>query len=85
MVMRKGPNPKSQTPNEREKGDVSAEAMSLARAVDRVCKRPGRYVVVIEVGEKGRGGWQVEVGRLELLYQLSRERNGLSVTGDSIE
>jgi hypothetical protein len=51
-------------------GDVSAEAMRLARAIDRTCRLPGRYTITIIIPPHLGTPWSAEITRVESLQQL---------------
>ena len=55
------------THSSRPCSDTSAQARGLARLVDRACRRPGRYLILLDVPDPRRRPWRVEIGRLDVL------------------
>jgi hypothetical protein len=53
---------------------ASRRALRLARTIDRVCRVPGRYVIVIDVPAHRRAEWSVEVARLEIIARWAAGR-----------
>ena len=49
------------------KEDISKQALSVARVLDRVCRLPGTYVLTIEIPAPRRKPWRVRLSRVELL------------------
>lgn len=47
--------------------DISPQALSVARVLDRVCRLPGTYVLTIEIPAPRRKPWRVRLSRVELL------------------
>ena len=65
--------------------DISKQARRIARALDRVCRLPGRYVVQITIPAHRRQPWQVEISRVDTLQQMEAKRTDTrpaSGTGD---
>lgn len=54
--------------------DVSHQALGLARLVDRVCRQPGRYVIILDVPDPRRQPWQVELLLAEALRRTTLRR-----------
>ena len=52
---------------QRPQRDVSANALSVARLLDRLCRAPGQYAVVVTVPAHRRAPWQVDFYRLDAL------------------
>lgn len=55
------------TQSPRPRSDISRQATGLARLVDRTCRRPGRYLIVLDVPDPRRRPWRVEIARLDPL------------------
>lgn len=55
-------------------GDVSSRALSVARVIDRLCRLPGRYVMVLTVPHHRRSPWIVEFYRAEVLQRWEESR-----------
>lgn len=51
----------------RDPRDVSPQALSVARTLDRVCRRPGYYTLTVEIPAHRRKPWRVRLSRMELL------------------
>jgi hypothetical protein len=68
--------PEAGDTDERAAADVGASrrALRLARTIDRVCRVPGRYVIVIDVPAHRRAEWSVEVARLEIIARWAAGR-----------
>lgn len=47
--------------------DVSPQALSVARTLDRVCRQPGLYTLTVEIPAHRRKPWRVRLARMELL------------------
>ena len=47
--------------------DISKQALSVARVLDRVCRLPGTYVLTIEIPAHRRKPWRVRLTRQEVL------------------
>lgn len=57
--------------------DVSKQALSIARMIDRVCRRPGAYVLTIEIPAHRRKAWRVRLARQDVLRETTtREEDG---------
>lgn len=58
------------------RSDTSRQAQGLARLVDRACRLPGRYLIVLDVPDPRRRPWRVEIARLDLLRRgdVGRDR-----------
>lgn len=56
--------------------DVSAQALSVARTLDRVCRVPGIYTLTIEIPAHRRKPWRVRLSRQELLRDTTTRRGG---------
>lgn len=56
--------------------DVSAQALSVARTLDRVCRVPGMYTLTIEIPAHRRKPWRVRLSRQELLRDTTTRRGG---------
>ena len=54
--------------------DISKQAWRIARALDRVCRLPGRYVVHITIPAHRRRPWLVEISRVDTLQQMEAKR-----------
>ena len=55
-------------------GDVSSRALSVARVIDRLCRLPGTYVMMLTVPSHRRSPWIVEFYRAELLQRWEESR-----------
>lgn len=65
--------------------DISKQAWRIARALDRICRAPGRYVIHITIPPHRRHPWQVEISRVDTLQQMEAKRTDtrpVEVTGD---
>ena len=49
--------------------DISSHALSVARVIDRLCRMPGTYVMMLTVPVHRRSPWIVEFYRAELLQR----------------
>ena len=49
--------------------DVSSHALSVARVIDRLCRLPGTYVMMLTVPAHRRSPWIVEFYRAEMLQR----------------
>ncbi len=49
---------------------VSREAMRIARALDRHCRKPGRYSITLTIPASTRQSWKVEISWMEPLQRL---------------
>lgn len=59
--------------------DISKQALSIARMIDRVCRHPGAYVLTIEIPAHRRKPWRVRLTRQEVLRDTTTrggERGG---------
>lgn len=56
-----------QQPGQPEPSDVSKQALSVARTLDRLCRAPGTYTITIEIPAHRRHPWRVQLARVELL------------------
>ena len=54
--------------------DVSPEALRIARAIDRICRAPGRYTITLIIPPHPRAPWSAEITRVEPLQQLELEK-----------
>jgi hypothetical protein len=54
---------------------ASRRAVRLARHIDRLCRVPGRYVIVVDVPAHRRAPWAIEIARQEVIGRLE-EGNG---------
>ena len=63
--------------------DISKQAWRIARALDRVCRLPGRYVVQITIPAHRRQPWQVEISRVDRLQQMEAKRTDTRPAGRS--
>lgn len=54
--------------------DVSRQALSIARTVDRVCRAPGLYAIVVDIPPHQRNPWRVQVVSVDLLRELMTPR-----------
>ena len=66
-------NPMSDKPKKAASRDVSRQALSIARALDRMILLPGRYTIIIDVPAHRRMPWEFELSRLDTLRR-SRTR-----------
>ncbi|HSM57446.1 MAG TPA: hypothetical protein VK879_14945 [Candidatus Sulfomarinibacteraceae bacterium] len=64
----------SQHTHQRRPCDVSRQALSIARAVDRICRDPGRYTITIDVPSHRNNAWRVRVARVDLLRDMRTRR-----------
>jgi hypothetical protein len=55
-------------------GDVSARALCVARVIDRLCRMPGTYVMMLTVPAHRRAPWIVEFYRAEGLQRWEAGR-----------
>ena len=55
--------------------DVSHQALGLARLVDRFCRQPGRYVIILDVPDPRRQVWQIELLLVDALQRTTLRRN----------
>lgn len=55
--------------------DVSHQALGLARLVDRVCRQPGRYVIILDVPDPRHQAWHVEVLLADALRRITLRRH----------
>lgn len=63
--------------------DVSPQALSIARAIDRACRVPGRYTITLLLPGRRQDAWEVEIARAEPLQRMAagrRKRAGDKVT-----
>jgi hypothetical protein len=51
--------------------DISKQAHSIARIIDRVCRHPGTYVLTIEIPAHRRKAWRVRLTRQEVLRETT--------------
>lgn len=57
--------------------DVSAQALSIARGLDRVARAPGCYTVVVAVPAHRGAPWAYELARVEVVRgDRTRGREG---------
>ena len=54
-------------PQPRPHSDISKQALSVARVLDRVCRMPGTYVLIVEIPTHRRKPWHVRLTRQEVL------------------
>jgi hypothetical protein len=54
--------------------DISPRILSLARAIARACRVPGRYTISLEIPAHPRAGWSAQIARSEMLQLLELER-----------
>jgi hypothetical protein len=59
-----------QPPGGREAEDVSKAALRVARLLDRICRAPGQYAVLVRVPTHRRAPWQVDVYRIDKFSSL---------------
>ena len=57
------------------RSDTSPQATGLARLVDRVCRLPGRYLIILDVPDHRRRPWHVEIARLDTLRRTDLRRH----------
>lgn len=57
--------------NSKPPTDVSKQALSIARMIDRVCRQPGAYVLTIEIPAHRRKPWRVRLTRQETLRETT--------------
>jgi hypothetical protein len=50
--------------------DISQEALRIARAIDRLSHRPGRYTITLTIPASRRRPWLIEISRIEPLQRL---------------
>ena len=50
--------------------DLSSEALRVARAIDRVCRHPGRYTITLTISAYPQQPWILEISRVELLRRI---------------
>lgn len=66
--------------------DVSPQALSVARTLDRVCRQPGLYTLTVEIPAHRRKPWRVRLARMELLRDTTtpsrRSRRGRGDEGN---
>ena len=65
------------TDDARPRFDTSRQARGVARLLDRTCRRPGRYLIILDVPDPRRRAWRVEVARLDTLRrgEIGRDRS----------
>ena len=65
------------TEPEREDLDYGASrrAIRIARAIDRACRTPGRFVIVLDIPAHRRSAWRIEIARIEALAHLEARRD----------
>jgi len=65
------------TQSSSSRSDTSRQATGLARLVDRACRRPGRYLILLDVPDPRRRPWRVEIARLDTLRRgdVGRQRS----------
>ncbi|MDX1664469.1 MAG: hypothetical protein R3272_11800 [Candidatus Promineifilaceae bacterium] len=56
--------------------DISPQARSIARLVDRLCRTPGRYLIIYDVPGRPDRERQVEIWRAEILRRMSLKKEG---------
>lgn len=54
--------------------DVSPQALSIARAIDRACRLPGRYTITLHLPGHRQDPWEVEIARAEPLQRIAPGR-----------
>jgi hypothetical protein len=54
--------------------DISPRILSLARAIERACRVPGRYTISLEIPAHPRAGWSAQIARSEMLQLLELEK-----------
>jgi hypothetical protein len=54
--------------------DISPRILSLARAIERACRVPGRYTISLEIPAHPRAGWNAQIARSEMLQLLDLDR-----------
>lgn len=52
----------------REPDDLSHPALAIARLVDRLCRAPGQYALLVTVPTHRRAPWIVEFYRMDKFY-----------------
>lgn len=52
-------------------GDVSRQALSIARMIDRFCQRPGEYHIRITVPFHSRRPWIIDLYKVERLQSFN--------------
>jgi hypothetical protein len=50
---------------------ASSRSLTIARIIDRLCRAPGSYAVVLTVPAHRRAPWLVEFYRLEAMRELT--------------
>jgi hypothetical protein len=50
--------------------DVSVRALAIGRTIDRLCRAPGTYALMVVVPSHRRSNWQVKLYRVEALQTL---------------
>jgi hypothetical protein len=54
--------------------DISPRILSLARAIERACRVPGRYTISLEIPAHPRADWSAQIARSEMLQLLELEK-----------
>lgn len=47
--------------------DTSPQATALARLVDRLCRRPGQYLILLDVPDPPGRPWRIEIRQTDAL------------------
>ena len=53
-----------------QRHDVSNQALSIARAIDRTCRTPGRYSITIDIPPHRSHPWRIQFSRSEPLQHI---------------
>ena len=54
--------------------NVSHRALSIGRAIDRLCRMPGSYAITVTVPSNRRAPWLVQFHRLEPMRRMHVNR-----------
>lgn len=58
------------------RGDISGNALRLARAVDRSCRSPGSYQVLINVPVSRSRDWHIAIAKIDRISELRSAEPG---------
>ncbi len=53
---------------------ISKKSLTIARIVDRLCRSPGQYQIMITIPSQSRGEWSVTFSKMEKLREVDLNR-----------
>ena len=53
---------------------ISTKSLTIARIVDRLCRKPGQYQIVITIPSYRSGEWRVTFNKVDKLREVELKR-----------